>query len=67
MIRYLAPSRNIRPIHGNVRPAKFDPPPAQAMMTSGSSPAMAICSIDSWPMTVWWRSTKSNTDPSEYL
>ncbi len=37
------------------------------MMTSGSSPAIAICSIDSWPITVWWRSTKSNTEPSEYL
>ena len=37
------------------------------MITSGSSPAIAICSIDSWPMTVWWSRTKSNTDPSEYF
>jgi hypothetical protein len=28
------------------------PPPAQPMITSGSSPAMAICSIVSWPITV---------------
>ena len=28
---------------------------------------MAICSIASWPMTVWCSSTKSNTEPSEYL
>ena len=37
------------------------------MITSGSSPAIAICSIASWPITVWWSSTKSNTEPSEYF
>ena len=37
------------------------------MITSGSSPASSIWRIDSWPMTVWWRRTKSKTDPSEYF
>ena len=67
MIRYFLPSRNVWPSHGKVIPAKFEPPPAQAMITSGSSPAIAICSIDSSPMTVWWRRTKSKTEPREYF
>ena len=67
MTRYFLPPRNVRPSHGKVSPAKFEPPPAQPMITSGSSPAIAICSIDSWPMTVWWSRTKSNTEPSEYF
>ena len=54
-------------MNGKANPAKFDPPPTQPMTTSGSSPAMAICSIASCPMTVWWSSTKSNTEPSEYF
>ena len=48
-------------------PAKFDPPPVQAMTTSGDSPAIPICSIASWPMTVWWRSTWLSTEPSAYF
>ena len=36
-------------------------------MRSGSSPAMAICSSASWPMTVWWRSTWLRTEPREYF
>ena len=67
MTRYFLPPRNVRPSHGNVSPAKFEPPPAQPMMTSGSSPAISSWAIDSWPMTVWWRRTKSNTEPSEYF
>ena len=67
MTRYDASPRSMRPMNGNVMPAKLDPPPAQPMITSGSSPAMAICSIASCPITVWCRSTKSNTDPSEYF
>jgi hypothetical protein len=46
-------------------PAKFDPPPTQPITTSGSSPAISICAIDSWPMTVWCRQTCESTEPSE--
>ena len=67
MIRCLAPSRKLRPRNGNVRPAKFDPPPAQPMTMSGDSPAMPICSMASWPMTVWCRSTWLSTEPSAYF
>ena len=37
---------------GMIVPAKFDPPPAQPMTTSGQASAMASCSIASWPITV---------------
>jgi hypothetical protein len=53
--------------NGNAIPAKFEPPPTQPTMTSGSSPASCICRIASWPITVWCRSTWLSTDPSEYL
>ena len=36
-------------------------------MTSGSSPAISICSSASSPMTVWCRSTWLSTEPSEYF
>ena len=39
----------------------------QPMRMSGFSPAISICSRASSPTTVWWRSTKSNTDPREYF
>src|SRR5260370_35346364 len=42
----------LRPRYGITRPAKLDPPPVQPTITSGSSPAMAICSIASSPITV---------------
>ena len=45
-------------------PAKFDPPPTQPTTTSGSSPAISICAIASWPITVWWRQTWLRTEPS---
>ena len=57
----------MRPTYGNVRPAKFEPPPAHAMITSGSSPASAICSWASRPMTVWWSITWLSTEPRAYL
>ncbi len=50
-----------------VNPAKFDPPPVQARMTSGSSSARAICSMASRPMTVWCSMTWFRTLPSAYL
>ena len=65
MIRYLRPPRNVMPDHGKVRPAKLEPPPAQPMMMSGSSPAISICLIASRPMTVWWSMTWLSTEPSE--
>ena len=52
---------------GNASPAKLLPPPAQPMMTSGSSPACSICLMASWPMTVWCMQTWFSTLPSEYL
>ena len=67
MTRYFAPSRKLRPRNGKASPAKFEPPPVQPMMTSGSSPAISICSIASWPMTVWWRRTWLRTEPSAYF
>ncbi len=67
MTRYFLPPRNVRPSHGKVSPAKLEPPPAQPTITSGSSPAMSICSMVSCPITVWCSSTKSKTEPSEYL
>jgi hypothetical protein len=42
---------------GKVRPAKFEPPPVQPTITSGWSPAIAICSSASSPMIVWCSST----------
>ena len=65
--RYVASPRSIRPTHGKLKPAKFEPPPAQPMRTSGSSPASAICSSVSRPITVWWRRTWLSTEPSEYF
>ena len=67
MIRCFAPSRKFRPRNGNVSPAKFEPPPVQPMTTSGDSPAIPICSIASWPMTVWCSRTWLSTEPSEYF
>ena len=46
-------------------PAKFEPPPTQPMTTSGDSPAISICSMHSWPITVWCRQTWLSTEPSE--
>ena len=43
------------------------PPPAQPMTMSGSSPAIAICRMASWPMTDWWRHTWLSTLPSAYF
>ena len=54
-------------MNGKVRPAKFEPPPAQPMIMSGCSPAIAICSWASRPMTVWCSSTWLSTEPREYL
>src|SRR5213592_3063078 len=55
-------------MNGNESPAKLDPPPTQPITTSGvGSPAIAICSFVSSPITVWWSRTWFNTDPSEYL
>ena len=53
--------------NGKAIPEKFEPPPAQPITTSGSSPAIAICWIASWPITVWCSSTWFSTLPSEYL
>ena len=36
-------------------------------MESGSSPAISICRMASWPMTVWCRQTWFSTLPREYL
>ncbi len=47
-----APSRSTRRRNGNVRPPKFEPPPTHAITMSGSSPAIAIWAIASWPITV---------------
>ena len=48
-------------------PQKFEPPPAQPMTTSGASPAISICVIASWPITVWCSRTWLSTLPSEYF
>ena len=48
-------------------PAKLLPPPVQPTITSGSSPAISICSMASWPMMVWCISTWLSTEPSAYL
>ena len=37
------------------------------MITSGSSPAISICSSASSPITVWCSRTWLSTEPSEYL
>ena len=37
------------------------------MTMSGRSPAISICAIASWPMTVWCRRTWLSTLPSEYF
>ena len=48
-------------------PAKFEPPPAQPITTSGPfSPNAASCSLASIPITVWCMSTWLSTEPSEY-
>jgi hypothetical protein len=54
-------------MNGKAMPAKLLPPPVQPTMTSGSSPAISICSIASWPMMVWCSSTWLSTEPSAYL
>ncbi len=49
---------------GKAMPAKFEPPPWQAITTSGSpSPASLSCSLASWPMTVWCMQTWFSTEP----
>ena len=48
-------------------PAKFEPPPAQAMIRSGSSPAISICLIASSPTTLWWSRTWLRTEPRLYF
>ena len=65
--RYFRPPRNVWPRNGKVSPAKFEPPPAQAMITSGSSPASAICWIASRPTTLWWSRTWLRTEPRLYF
>ena len=57
----------LRPMYGKLSPAKFEPPPAQASTTSGSSPARAICSMASNPITVWCSITWFSTEPSAYF
>ena len=53
--------------NGNEMPAKFEPPPAQPITTSGPfSPNAASCSLASMPITVWCMSTWLSTEPSEY-
>ena len=52
---------------GKLSPAKFEPPPAQAMTMSASSSAFSSCFFASRPMTVWCMSTWLSTLPSEYL
>ena len=65
MSRVALPSRSFLPRKGKARPAKFEPPPAQAMTMSGQKPAISICSIASMPITDWWISTWLSTLPSE--
>ena len=62
--RVFASPRSTRRRNGNAMPAKFEPPPTQPTITSGSSPAISICAIASWPITVWWRQTWLRTEPS---
>ena len=62
--RVFASPRSTRRTNGNVSPAKFEPPPTQPTTTSGSSPAISICAIASWPITVWCRQTWLSTEPS---
>jgi hypothetical protein len=64
MNRVLAPLRITRRRNGNVSPPKFEPPPMQAITTSGSSPAIPICASASCPITVWCSSTWLSTEPS---
>ena len=52
-------------MNGKINPAKLEPPPTQPTTTSGSSPAMPICAMASWPITVWCRQTWFSTEPSE--
>ena len=50
--------------NGNAMPAKFEPPPHEAITTSGrASPARASCSLASMPMIVWCRHTWLSTEP----
>jgi len=63
--RVFLPLTKLSRSSGSARPAKFEPPPAQPMTTSGYSPAISICLIDSWPITVWCRRTWLSTEPSE--
>ena len=65
--RRFLPPRSCAPRKGKASPAKFEPPPAQAMTMSGSSPAISICAIASMPITVWCMSTWLSTEPREYL
>ncbi len=57
----------MRPTNGKTSPAKFEPPPVQAITTSGSSPAISIWTIASWPTTVWWSRTWLSTEPRAYF
>ena len=67
MNRVLLPFRILSLMKGNAIPLKLEPPPKQAITISGSSPAISICFLASWPMTVWWRQTWFSTEPSVYL
>jgi hypothetical protein len=53
--------------NGKARPAKFEPPPAQPITTSGVSSTIASCFRASSPITVWCIRTWLSTEPSEYL
>src|SRR2546427_9147552 len=58
---------SLSPMNGHESPAKLHPPPTHPITTSGYSPAISICFLASWPITVWWRRTWLTTEPSEYL
>ena len=65
MKRVSAWPRITRRRNGKASPPKFEPPPTQAITTSGYSPAISICASASCPITVWCSSTWLSTDPSE--
>ena len=54
-------------MNGNASPLKLEPPPKQAIIVSGYSPAISICFSASSPITVWCRDTWLSTEPKAYL
>ncbi len=65
--RFFALPVILSPANGKAKPAKLEPPPAQATRISASSSAFSSCFRVSSPITVWCMRTWFSTLPSEYF